>query len=108
MEDILQIEYIYTADFVHLQQIPKNNGLPQALGAQSRKTKSTTLNPLGNLMLLWLDGGLSTATETHTQQHKGDFRVFVARKDLTIRLCAETMLHLKPQTNPDSPVSLPL
>jgi len=105
------------ADFVRLQHIPKNNGLPQALGAhyschitnsKSRKTKSTTLNPLGILMLLCLDGGLSTATETHTQQHKGDFRVFVARKDLTIRLCAETMLHLKSQTNPDSPVSLPL
>jgi hypothetical protein len=48
-------------------------------------------------MLLWLDGGLSTAAETHTQQHKGDFRVFVARKDLTIRLYAETMLQLKPQ-----------
>jgi hypothetical protein len=32
-------------------------------------------------MLLWLDGGLSTATKTHTQQHKRDFRVFVARKN---------------------------
>jgi len=62
------------------------------------KQKSTTLNPLGILMLLWLDDGLSTATEIHTQQHKGDFRVFVARKDLTIMLCAETMLQLKPQT----------
>ncbi len=62
------------------------------------KQKSTTLSPLGILMLLWLDGGISTATETRTQQHKGDFRVFVARKDLTIRLCAETMLQLKPQT----------
>jgi hypothetical protein len=48
-------------------------------------------------MLLWLHGGLGTAAETHTQQHKGDFRVFVARKDLTIRLYAETMLQLKPQ-----------
>jgi hypothetical protein len=45
------------------------------------KQKNTTLNPLGILMLLWLDSGLSTVTETHTQQYKGDFRVFVARKD---------------------------
>jgi agmatine/peptidylarginine deiminase len=72
---------------------------PATLQIQSpEKQKNTTLNPLGILMLLWLDGGLSTATETHTQQHKGDFIVFVARKDVTIRLCAETMLQLKPQT----------
>jgi agmatine/peptidylarginine deiminase len=62
------------------------------------KQKNTSLNPLGILMLLWFDGGLSTATQTHTQQHKGNFIVFVARKDVTIRLCAETMLQLKPQT----------
>ncbi len=74
---------------------------PATLQIQSpEKQKNTTLNLLGILMLLWLDGGLSTTTETHTQQYKGDFRVFVARKDLTIRLCAETMLHLKPQTKP--------
>jgi hypothetical protein len=66
------------------------------------KQKSTTLNPLGILMLLWLDGGLSIATETHTQQHKGDIGVFVARKDLTIRLYAKTMLQLKPQTKSHS------
>jgi hypothetical protein len=72
---------------------------PATLQIQSpEKQKNTTLNPLGILMLLWLDGGLSTATETHTQQHKGDFRVFLARKGLTVRLCAETMLQLKPQT----------
>ncbi len=74
---------------------------PATLQIQSpEKQKNTTLNPLGILMLLWLDGRLSTATETHTQQYKGDFRVFVARKDLIIRLCAETMLQLKPQTKP--------
>jgi hypothetical protein len=82
---------------------------PATLQIQSpEKQKSTTLNPLGILMLLCLDGGLSTGTETLTQQHKGDFRVFVARQDLTIRLYAKTMLQLKPQTNPVSPVSLPL
>ncbi len=64
------------------------------------KQKNTTMNPLGILMFLWLDGRLSTATETHTQQYKVDCRVFVARKDLRIRLCAETMLQLKPQTKP--------
>jgi hypothetical protein len=74
---------------------------PATLKIQSpEKQKNTTLNPLGILMLLWVDGPLSTATETHTQQYKGDFRVFVARKDLTVRLCAETMLQLKPQTKP--------
>ncbi len=74
---------------------------PATLQIQSpEKQKNTTLNPLGILMWLWLDGRLSTATETHTQQYKGDFRVFVARKDLTIRLCAEAMLHPKPQTKP--------
>jgi hypothetical protein len=42
---------------------------PATLEIQSpEKQKNTTLNPLGILMLLWLDGGLSTATETHTQQ----------------------------------------
>jgi len=72
---------------------------PATLQIQSpEKQKNTTLNPLGILMLLWLDGGLSSATETHTQQHKGDFRVFVSRKDLTIRLCAATMPQLQPQT----------
>jgi hypothetical protein len=44
---------------------------PVTLQIQSpEKQKNTTLNPLRILMLLWLDGGLSTATETHTQQYK--------------------------------------
>jgi hypothetical protein len=74
---------------------------PATLQIQSpEKQKNTTLNTLGVLMLLWLDGGLSPATETHTHQYEGDFRVFVARKDLTIRLRAETMLQIKPQTKP--------
>ncbi len=106
MEDILQTVYIWQllSIFNIFQRImdylkPEVLITPATLQIQSpEKQKTSTLNPLGILMLLWLDGGLGTATETHTQQHKGDFRVFVARKDLTIRLCADTMLQLKPQT----------
>ncbi len=103
MEDILQTIYIYI--YIYIWQLlsifnkfqlimdyikPEVLITAATLQIQSpEKQKSTTLNPLGILMLLWLDGGLSTATETHTQQHKGDFRVFLARKGLTVRLCAE-------------------
>jgi hypothetical protein len=64
---------------------------PATLQIQSpEKQMNTTLNPLGILMLLWLDGGLSTATETSESLWQ--------EKDLTIRLCAATMLQLKPRT----------
>jgi hypothetical protein len=48
--------------------------------------------------IAWRRVTRTVAENTITQQHKGDFRVFVAKKDLTIRLCADTMLQLKPQT----------
>jgi len=90
LEDIPQTEYIYIWQLLSIFNIfqrmmdylkPEVLITPATLQIQStEKQMNTTLNPLGILMLLWLDGGLSTATETHTQQHKGDFRVFVARK----------------------------
>jgi len=106
LEDILHTEYRYIWQLLSIFNIfqrimdyikPQVLITPATLQIQSpEKQKNTTLNLLRILMLLWLDGGLRTGTETHTQQHKGDFRVFVARKDLTIRLCAATMPQLKP------------
>ncbi len=80
MEDILQTVYIWqlVSIFNIFQRVmdylkPEVLITPATLRIQSReKQKTSTLNPLGILMLLWLDGGLGTATETHTQQHKGE------------------------------------
>jgi len=106
LEDILQTEYIYIymAAFNIFQRMmdylkPEVLITPATLQIRSpEKQMNTTLNPLGILMLLWLDGGLSTATELTPSNTKETSESLWQEKDLTIRLCAATMLQLKPRT----------